>query len=330
MLAFLLILISLTSYGSSVGKLKEQLNERSLKVTKLGAQIKSLEKSINDKNQEYLEVLGDLKLMQGDFEQVAKQLSSFQIASEKEAQVLEEVYKHYILAKLSQAESESLVADKVYGDTIEAQLEELQKNRASFKKLKKEFEMQQTRLNSLQQREHSTYNIILDLEKQKGAQSELYLSELERKNDLREKMDTMLIRKVISPRPKQKQGKAKLSSALKLPLASYKSLKGSAKGVTFMFDQVTPVYATDSGTVVYSGELGSFGKIVMIDHGKELRSLVLGDMRINVKKGQVVSKGEVLAYTISEPGINKGLYYELRQKNIAQNTLKVLKENKVL
>lgn len=67
-------------------------------------------------------------------------------------------------------------------------------------------------------------------------------------------------------------------------------------GMDIAVDYGTPIYAADSGTVVYSGWLGGYGYCVMIDHGGGLVTLYGHNQALNVNEGQYVSKGTVIAY----------------------------------
>jgi murein DD-endopeptidase MepM/ murein hydrolase activator NlpD len=58
-----------------------------------------------------------------------------------------------------------------------------------------------------------------------------------------------------------------------------------------------PVPASNSGRVAFAGELGIYGKAVLIDHGFGLFSMYGHLSRIEVDTEQVVSKGEILGYT---------------------------------
>ena len=79
--------------------------------------------------------------------------------------------------------------------------------------------------------------------------------------------------------------------------------------------EISPIKAPSSGKVVYTGELASYGNIIMIDHGQDVRSVIFGDMKIKANKGDLVEKSQILGYTMADPGIEKSLYYEIRKKN---------------
>jgi septal ring factor EnvC (AmiA/AmiB activator) len=44
-------------------------------------------------------------------------------------------------------------------------------------------------------------------------------------------------------------------------------------------------------------------------------------MNIRVKKNDTVSDGEILAYTLNDSKEAQNLYFEVRKKNTAQNTI---------
>ncbi len=55
--------------------------------------------------------------------------------------------------------------------------------------------------------------------------------------------------------------------------------------------------AANNGTVVYTGDLGIYGNIVVLDHGLGVLSLYSHMTTIRVQKGQAVQKGDILGQT---------------------------------
>jgi septal ring factor EnvC (AmiA/AmiB activator) len=68
---------------------------------------------------------------------------------------------------------------------------------------------------------------------------------------------------------------------------------------------------------------------VLSDHGNDLRTVLLGKMNIRVNKNDTVRNGEVLAYTVKDSQESQNLYFEVRKKNTAQNTILWLDQNGV-
>jgi murein DD-endopeptidase MepM/ murein hydrolase activator NlpD len=54
------------------------------------------------------------------------------------------------------------------------------------------------------------------------------------------------------------------------------------------------VKATESGRVLYAGDLFFTGKVIYLDHGNGLLSLYAHLSKISVKKGQVIKRGEII------------------------------------
>lgn len=84
-------------------------------------------------------------------------------------------------------------------------------------------------------------------------------------------------------------------------------------GMDIAVDTGTPIHATNSGIVVYSGWLGGYGYCVMIDHGGGLVSLYGHNSGLNCSEGQYVSRGAVIAYAGST-GYSTGphCHFEMR------------------
>ncbi len=58
-----------------------------------------------------------------------------------------------------------------------------------------------------------------------------------------------------------------------------------------------PIPASNNGTVLFAGELGIYGNIVVIDHGLGVQTLYSHMSEIQVSKGQSVKRGDILGKT---------------------------------
>ncbi|RLD97804.1 MAG: M23 family peptidase, partial [Aquificota bacterium] len=58
-----------------------------------------------------------------------------------------------------------------------------------------------------------------------------------------------------------------------------------------------PVPAANNGQVIYTGFIGIYGNVVILDHGLGLSSLYAHLSRYVVKKGDLVKKGQIIGYT---------------------------------
>jgi murein DD-endopeptidase MepM/ murein hydrolase activator NlpD len=91
----------------------------------------------------------------------------------------------------------------------------------------------------------------------------------------------------------------------------------------------TPVKASNSGTVIYVGWYGGYGKVVMIDHGringKSVTTLYAHLNSFNVSKGQKISKGDIIARE-GTTGYSTGphVHFEVRLNGKPQNPMSYL------
>jgi murein DD-endopeptidase MepM/ murein hydrolase activator NlpD len=74
------------------------------------------------------------------------------------------------------------------------------------------------------------------------------------------------------------------------------------------------IVAAQTGTVIYSNYLGSYGKVIMIDHGGGYVTLYAHSSKLIAKNGQKVTKGDVIAL-VGSTGLSTGphLHFEVRK-----------------
>lgn len=84
----------------------------------------------------------------------------------------------------------------------------------------------------------------------------------------------------------------------------------------------TPIKAADSGTVIYSGWFGGYGKTVIINHGNGLSTLYAHCSSLNVSENQSVSKGQTVSF-VGSTGLSTGnhLHFEVRVNGTPKNPL---------
>lgn len=76
----------------------------------------------------------------------------------------------------------------------------------------------------------------------------------------------------------------------------------------------TPVKSVSSGQVAYAGQMGTYGKTVILEHGGGDYSVYGSLDRIDVKKGTRVIKGQTLgAVGATDPGLGPHLHFEIRR-----------------
>jgi formiminotetrahydrofolate cyclodeaminase len=94
----------------------------------------------------------------------------------------------------------------------------------------------------------------------------------------------------------------------------YKTIKFHA-GLDFAAPQGTPIYATADGRVKTSGNLGNgYGNHVVINHGYGYETLYGHMVRVKVRSGEVVKRGEVIGW-VGSTGKSTGphVHYEVHK-----------------
>lgn len=87
-----------------------------------------------------------------------------------------------------------------------------------------------------------------------------------------------------------------------------------------------PVYAAKDGQVIYSGYLGSYGKVVVIRHSSTYKTLYAHLSRLKVRKGQYVKAGRMIAIS-GNTGLSTGphLHFELIKNGVAINPRRLIR-----
>ncbi len=87
------------------------------------------------------------------------------------------------------------------------------------------------------------------------------------------------------------------------------------EGIDLGARQGAPIRAAESGRVIHSGRLGDYGKVVVIKHAGDYRTVYAHASKILVRKGQFVEKGDRVAL-VGSTGRSTGphLHFEIRRR----------------
>jgi murein DD-endopeptidase MepM/ murein hydrolase activator NlpD len=100
----------------------------------------------------------------------------------------------------------------------------------------------------------------------------------------------------------------------------------SHKGVDYAAPTGTPVKATGAGRVVFKGNKGGYGRVVMIEHAGRYTTVYghLSRFAKKVSEGSRVKQGQVIGY-VGQSGLATGphLHYEFRVAGVHRNPLTV-------
>lgn len=101
------------------------------------------------------------------------------------------------------------------------------------------------------------------------------------------------------------------------PLLGYRRLH---TGIDFAAGYGSTIRAADSGTVIYSGWYGGYGKTVIINHGKGITTLYGHSSKLYVKSGASVKRGQAIS-AVGSTGLSTGphLHFEVRKNGTPVN-----------
>lgn len=87
----------------------------------------------------------------------------------------------------------------------------------------------------------------------------------------------------------------------------------------------TPILAPADGVVIKAGFSTGYGNMVELSHGYGIKTLYAHNSRLNVKTGQRVKRGDVIAY-LGDTGSSTGphLHYEVRLNGLPVNPLRYM------
>lgn len=96
---------------------------------------------------------------------------------------------------------------------------------------------------------------------------------------------------------------------------------GVNDGINISVPNGTPVRAIDGGVVAYAGsQLKGYGNLVLIRHPNGFISAYADNGSLNVKRGQSVSRGEVIAHSGQSGDVSSPqLHFELRKGSVPVN-----------
>ncbi|HXH32344.1 MAG TPA: peptidoglycan DD-metalloendopeptidase family protein [Bacteriovoracaceae bacterium] len=302
---------------------KDELARYRTEVTELGARLSTLEKEIGAKNNIYITSIEQIKQFESDVKLYRDELVKLQkqvLASQAENK---KILHSYLLE--SENESTEEWQKKVHLELLKQAQTKLQNKQSELLTFQEKIAEFDEKLGGLRKNEEELAQMIKELEGRKKAAVELYSLKLEDKK----KIESTVVKKSITARLAVVKKELSMAPFVQAkpdrrfirPVDDYVTYTASPKGVTFKYQSVQPVKAAGNGKIVFAGDLASYGQVLLIDHGNDLRTVLLGKMNLKVKKNDTVKDGDIMAYTVNDSKDAQNLYFEVRKKNTAQNTI---------
>ena len=115
------------------------------------------------------------------------------------------------------------------------------------------------------------------------------------------------------------------SSSFGVRIDPFSGRQSFHEGIDYLGNAGDPIRVAGGGTVIYAAYHAEYGNMVDVDHGNGLVSRYAHNSRLNVREGDKVAAGQVIAL-LGSSGRSTGahLHFEIRYKNVPQNPLRFL------
>ncbi|MDP0009222.1 murein hydrolase activator EnvC [Glaesserella parasuis] len=208
----------------------------------------------------------------------------------------------------------------------EKDLQKIKNEREStLRSIDKSLAQDQGHLENLKANEEALRNQLVQASNESEQQEKQDIAKLEQKKNKEER------RSATESEKQQVRAGNGLSGKYRMPVSGKiinrfgSTQMGEIKwnGVVIQASAGTPVRAIAGGRVILATWLQGYGEVVVIEHGKGDMSLYGYNQSVNVRKGERVQAGQVIASVGNSGGQSRSaLYFEIRRKGVAVNPLK--------
>jgi len=328
-LSIFILFFCFKSIQAAPRKISDELSTQRAIVFQMSAKLNSLEKEIEAKSNLHSNSLNHIKQFEEDIKNYRKKLQELKAQLHQTENEKLAVLKSYLIQSDDEAMEEW--QRKVHLELLKTTASKYQAKQNEILNFENKVIDFENRLVLLRKDEEELASVLQDLEARKKLAMEKYLTNVKSKASIEKRiLNNQVARKVERIKSQFSSSPIVLKKPEKIfshPLSDFLSLTSSPKGVTFKYKAIQPVKAVGGGKIVFAGDLASYGQVLMVDHGNDLRTVLLGKLDLKVKKNQTVNEGEILAYTIVDQNQPENLYFEIRKKNTAQNTILWLDSN---
>ena len=340
----------------NVFEMKRKIQEQNKLILDMNKEMNQVEISLGMQNKKYLKLAEERAKIEDLLSRAKKNADLDSEGLKKSYKETKTILMGVLLNKLEKSESPSdLLSRKILVENLQRRLVDLEGLMKSNKSVQEDVDKIYSRLEESMKTEKALVSIMNDLEQkkkslrqslevesQKKVQVQTIFDETknkaamnrdaDRREKMREKLQPVQVTEEIKV-PSQPVASAEPAEVLgsmaqyQAPVHVYQGLDYNKKGVTFNFQGKNEVIAPRGGKVVYTGSLASYGNVLMIDHGNDTRTVLLGQFDYTVKNGDAIQASQIVGYTNprSTNGLGDGkIYFEVRKNNLAQNTYLLL------
>ncbi|MBT3583533.1 MAG: peptidoglycan DD-metalloendopeptidase family protein [Halobacteriovoraceae bacterium] len=313
------------SKKDDLGKNKEQILVKIMgqrkQILKVSREINSLEKSLGAGNNKYLSVIRRKRKLEGLIYRLQQGLSKNRIKLRGAHDKTQMVLNRVIISSFEKDEGAShLLSNNILVGDLKEKLVSIKMALVENRKMDSEMKVLSKRMNEYFKTERELSGLLSGLEYKKKIKAQDYLKRVKQKDRLQSQLSKLK----IGLAPVAKNTASSIGFRFIPPIKDYLETEYKSRGIKFKFRGVQDIHAPYAGVVSYAGKLSTFGNVVMINHGGEIRSIILGHFIPRVKKGLRLAKGDRIGVTSVNDQKKRELYFDVRLKNKVQNTFSLI------
>nr|WP_236660243.1 M23 family metallopeptidase [Isachenkonia alkalipeptolytica] len=330
-----------------IDRLEGQISETTEKIEDTKEELVEAEETIVEKNDTlesrldtmyrrgnigYIEVL----LGSGDFTELLTNVDMIRKIANQDVELIEELEEQRNLIASKKKMLEDQEAKLVsYQEDAKDQKEQLQVSRGTQVSLRREVQSAIGQMEEeLNQKEQESQNLQAEIQELQEAERARLEAERRRKEEERKAQEQAAKEEATKDQGSQEQVDTSRPSVWPVPgytrisspygNRTHPVLGGTRfhAGIDIPAPSGTPVVAAASGTVIMSQYSGSYGNVVVIDHGNGISTLYAHNSRNQVSRGQQVQGGETIA-RIGTTGMSTGphLHFEVQRNGNTTNPM---------
>ncbi|MBY0414566.1 MAG: peptidoglycan DD-metalloendopeptidase family protein [Bdellovibrionales bacterium] len=329
----------------NVFEMKRKIQDQSKEIQKLTKEVNNVEVTLGLNNKKYLKLAEERAKIEESLAGARRNADFDGEGLKKSYAQTKSLLMGVLLNKLENTErSSDILARKVMIESLQRKLADLDGLMKANKNLQGDVEGLYARLQDSMNTEKELLSFMGELEQRKKELRANLESQTKDSEATQLKFDEQKNKLAINQKAEQRQrvrekiAPMQITEEIKIPSQAssgsylppiyvYQDLEYQKKGVTFNFHGKNEVRAPRGGKIVHIGALANYGNVLIIDHGEDTRTVLLGQFDYAVKFGDLVKDAQVVGYTNprSPNGLGEGkIYFEVRKNNLAQNTYLLL------
>lgn len=327
LLSFILTAFLFDSAYAAVSSksMRKNLKAHSKELSAITKEIFALESNLGKGNRRYLRTLNSRKGLEEKILVLKTRIQKQEERIESKRVLTEKRMKQVLVQAMNPVKDPAqLLSLRVTSKMLKEEIQELKRIKSKTTNIKKTLETSNSEYQRLRQVESDLLSLMNEMEDSKRSKSLRYVELKKKKDSLQGKLKLRKAKKYT----KSKKKKSKLiAERFMNPIDTFSDMEYGKKGITYKYNKRQAVKVSRAGKVIHAGSLSTYGNVVMVDHGNDVRSIFLGQFSPSVKKGDSVVAGTILGTTFDVARNEGKLYFEVRKKNKAQNTVLLLDKN---